>query len=293
MKVDLVIATYNRAGQIGDTLENVFGHDDGFNRLWVVNNCSTDRTREVLDAFDHDKLTIIHNRQNLGAAGGKNVGLRQSDADIIVVIDDDAVFYSDRPVATVREIFNRDAGLGLIQFKIINEALGKILKYEFPGDDPSIRGDESFEIGYFIGAGHAIRKSMLEAVGYYPDDFGLYAHEEVDLSYRAVNGGYRMRYEPSIAVLHKKAPGGRMSRRDAIYQMFYNRLVMTRKYLPFPYSAVNNFLWFVKTTLDARSIGVSFSAYAEFLGNRSRVARQKLNPAALDYMRRNAGRLFR
>jgi GT2 family glycosyltransferase len=293
MKVDLVIATYNRAEQIKETLENVIAYGDGLNHIFVVNNNSTDHTREVLDGIKHDGLSVIHNRENLGAAGGKNVGLRKSNADIIIVMDDDAIFFSDRPVAAVVDIFSRYPDLGVIQFKIINFQSRKILRYEFPGDDPQVRGDDSFEIGYFIGAGHALRKSMLEDIGYYPDNFGLYAHEEVDLSYRAVIGGYRMRYESAVAVLHKKAPGGRLSKRETIYTMFYNRLVMTRKYLPFPYSVINNFLWFVKTAVDARSAFLALSAYLDYFRNRSKVRLQKMGPEALLYMRRNNGRLFR
>lgn len=204
MKVDLVIATYNRADQLKETLQNVLHYDDGLNSIYVINNNSTDHTKNVLDRFDGGKITVVHNNKNIGAAAGKNVGLRMSNADIIIVIDDDAIFCSTNPVETVKKHFKNNPKLGVIQFKIINYSTNNVLKYEFPGDSPEDHCNDSFEIGYFIGAGHALRKSMLDEVGYYPDDFGLYAHEEVDMSYRAVNNGYIMRYEPSVAVYHKK-----------------------------------------------------------------------------------------
>lgn len=293
MKIDLVIATYNRADQLRQTLKNVLDYCKGLNKIYVVNNNSTDNTEALLNEFEGEKLIVIHNEKNLGAAEGKNVGLRRSDADIIIIIDDDAEFFSDDPVGCVRRLFREDEQLGLIQFKIVNYQTKKILKHEFPGDDPEGRGNDNFEIGYFIGAGHAIRKKMLEEIGYYPDDFGLYAHEEIDLSYRAASNGYVMRYTPAIAVYHKKDAGGRLPPDKVLFNMFYNRLVMTRKYLPFPYSVVNNFLWFMKTTIDARSPALAFAAYRQYLCRKSSIHQKLLSSEAIKYMHRNHGRLFR
>lgn len=293
MNIDLVIATYNRADQLAETLTNVKQWANGLNKIYVVNNNSQDNTAEVLRHFEDDQTVVIHNSSNLGAAGGKNVGLRRSTADVIIVIDDDALFCSSDPVAHVRDRFEANPRLGIIQFKIINYQTKRVLKYEFPADDPDRRADDAFDIGYFIGAGHAIRKSMLEEVGYYPDDFGIYAHEEIDLSYRAVNAGYMMRYTPEIAVYHKKAPGGRLTQREVAYHLLYNRLIMTHKYLPFPYSAINTLLWLVKTTFDVGSPSVAIAAYWTFLRRKRHVAPTLLSRDALRYMHRNGGRLFR
>jgi GT2 family glycosyltransferase len=292
MQVDLVIATYNRAEQLRETLQNVLATAVGINKVYVVNNASTDHTRELLDGMDDGRIVAIHNERNLGAAAGKNVGLRRSEAELIIVLDDDALFCSEDPVGEVRRLFAEER-LGVVQFKIINFQTGRVLRYEFPGDDPERRADTQFPIGYFIGAGHAIRKRMLEEVGYYPDDFGLYAHEEVDLSYRAVNHGYTMRYAPSVAVQHKKAPGGRLPPRDVLHHMLLNRLVMTRKYLPAPYSLINNLLWLLRTALVARSPALAFAAYRAYRARRPAIARQTLTREAMAYLFRNHGRVFR
>lgn len=293
MRVDIVIATYNRAEILKKTIENVLESAHGFGKLYVVDNASTDNTRAVLESFVDDRLITVFNDQNLGAAGGKNAGLRMSTSDIVVVIDDDAVFASDNPIEEVVRIFESDEHLGLIQFKIINYQTGKVLRYEFPGDHPDIDQNNSFNIGYFIGAGHAIRKSMLERVGYYPDDFGLYAHEEVDLSYRAINHGYTMRYEPSVAVLHKKAPGGRMPANAVLHQLLLNRMIMSRKYLPRRYALVNNFLWIAKTLFNSRSPFLIVVVLREYIMKKASIIPDVLTHQALHYMKQYNGRLFR
>jgi GT2 family glycosyltransferase len=293
MRVDIVIATYNRAETLRETIGNVLASAPGFENLYVVDNASTDHTRSVIGSFADNRLIAVFNDQNLGAAGGKNVGLRRSKADIIVVIDDDAVFSCDNPVGEVVRIFEADERLGLIQFKIINYQTGKVLRYEFPGDHPDAEQDNSFNIGYFIGAGHAIRKSMLERVGYYPDDFGLYAHEEIDLSYRAINHGYSMRYEPSVAVLHKKAPGGRLPANAVLHQLLLNRMIMSRKYLPYRYALVNNLLWIAKTLFNSRSPLLIVEVFREYAIRRASIIPAVLTHHALRYMKKYNGRLLR
>jgi GT2 family glycosyltransferase len=293
MQVDIVIATYNRADTLKETIENVLSTAHGFNKLFVIDNASTDHTRAVLESFKDERLIPIFNEENLGAAGGKNVGLRISTADVVIVIDDDAVFSTTDPVSEVIRIFNGTENLGLIQFKIINFQSRKVLGYEFPGIHPDTDQDKSFNIGYFIGAGHAIRKSMLDQVGYYPDDFGLYAHEEIDLSYRAINHGFIMRYEPSIAVFHKKAPGGRLPAKAVLYQLLLNRMIMSKKYLPLRYAFISNLLWIFRTLYQSKSILLIIHVLRDYRFKVACISASVLSPQALIYMKKNNGRLYK
>jgi len=292
MKIDIVIATYNRANQILETIDNILQFIDDINKIYIVNNNSTDNTKEVLDKVTHEKIDITHSQKNLGAPGGKNIGLRKSDADVIIVIDDDAIFFTDNPIQKVKDIFNANEDLGIIQFKIVNFKEKRIQRYEFPGDNPEQDGDKEFYAGYFIGAGHAIRKNMLEKVGYYPDDF-FYAHEEIDLSYNAINGGFTIKYFPSVGVYHKKDPGGRLPPNKVIESMFKNRLIMSYKYLPFFYRTISNILWFIKTFKDSKSILVPINAIKDFLDIKSSLKQNILSNNAIGYMKKYHGRLYR
>ena len=292
MKIDIVIATYNRAKQLGETIENVLQFEQDINKFYIINNASQDNTQELLNQIDHPKVVVFNNYKNLGAPGGKNVGLKESDADIVVVIDDDAIFYSEDPIREIERIFNTDKALGIIQFKIVNYYEKRIHAYEFPGGDSQKDGDTEFECGYFIGAGHAIKKDMLEQCGYYPDSF-FYAHEEVDLSYRAINAGFKIKYCPSVSVYHKKDPGGRLKPNEVILQNFKNRLIMSYCYLPLQYRAVSNLLWFVKTLLESKSFFVPIKAIRLFGKEKKEYTRDKLSRNAIDYLKRTNGRLYR
>jgi len=292
MKIDAVIATYNREDCIVDAVNSLLQYQDDMGVIYVVINGSTDKTMERLSVFsDEDKVILIEIDKNLGAPGGKNIGMRRSDADVLVIIDDDAEFFSDEPIKLIDEIFSADPVLGIIQFKIVNYAQKHIMNNEFPGKDVATQGDSEFKIGSYTGAGHAIRKNMLESVGYYQDSF-FYGHEELDLSFRAIQGGWSIWYKPSIGVYHKKNPGGRLPKREMIVNMLLNRMIISRKYLPLKYRVVSTVLWCSKVALWSRSIVVPLLAIREYLKLRHNIERFQLSAEALNYMKHNYGRLW-
>ena len=88
-----VIVTYNRLDALKTTVGNTLAQD--FHAVVVVNNLSTDGTKEWLDAQQDPRLEVIHSGANLGGAGGFHLGFdhaarKVSGADWLVAFDDDA-----------------------------------------------------------------------------------------------------------------------------------------------------------------------------------------------------------
>lgn len=72
-KISLLIYTYNRAHLIEESIHSVLNQTYRDFELVLVNNGSTDHTRDVLDKYaSHEKVRVIHVEQNLGSAGGMN-----------------------------------------------------------------------------------------------------------------------------------------------------------------------------------------------------------------------------
>ena len=98
--LDLVIVTYNRLDKLKKTLQHYVVQTHAFRNLIIVDNCSTDGTREYLDEWSKentpfDKI-IIHTKENIGGSGGFYLGQKKAmklRADWIFVADDDA--YAD------------------------------------------------------------------------------------------------------------------------------------------------------------------------------------------------------
>ena len=88
-----VIVTFNRLEKLKETIARTL--DNPFYRVVVVNNASTDDTRNWLDSLSDPRLENLHNKTNLGGAGGFNRGLAHvakelPGADWLVCFDDDA-----------------------------------------------------------------------------------------------------------------------------------------------------------------------------------------------------------
>ena len=91
-KVFAVIVTFNRLPMLQQTLSHTLSEPlDG---VIVINNASTDGTRDWLDAQKHPLLQVVHLPVNGGGAGGFHHGfdhvVKHTDADWLVCFDDDA-----------------------------------------------------------------------------------------------------------------------------------------------------------------------------------------------------------
>lgn len=82
-----------------------------FDRVVVVDNCSTDGSGEYLDNLSrqHDRVTVFHMEENLGGAGGFAFGfgkMTETDCDWFLIIDDDAMIeasYMEKLARAVRD----------------------------------------------------------------------------------------------------------------------------------------------------------------------------------------------
>jgi rhamnopyranosyl-N-acetylglucosaminyl-diphospho-decaprenol beta-1,3/1,4-galactofuranosyltransferase len=92
--VAVVLVTYNRAELLGRALDGLAAQTRQPDVVVVVDNASTDRTREVLEARDDLPLHVLHNEENTGGAGGFELGMRTAydqGVDRIWLMDDDVV----------------------------------------------------------------------------------------------------------------------------------------------------------------------------------------------------------
>ncbi len=100
-KNGVVIVTYNRLNLLKECLSAVFAQVYPFTEIIVVNNASTDGTKEYLDSLQSTEkthLSVIHSAENLGGSGGFYLGMETARAkgfDYLLIIDDDAIIQPD------------------------------------------------------------------------------------------------------------------------------------------------------------------------------------------------------
>tara|TARA_Y100000034_G_scaffold18330_1_gene20259 strand:+ start:7943 stop:9172 length:1230 start_codon:yes stop_codon:yes gene_type:complete len=91
--VSFIIPAYNEAESIEECLKHVFKSYNNILEVIVVNDCSTDNTKEIVNELKkkYSKIKLINNQKNLGnAAKSQNVGLKYAKADFVAIVDADS-----------------------------------------------------------------------------------------------------------------------------------------------------------------------------------------------------------
>ncbi|MDH3445546.1 MAG: glycosyltransferase [Deltaproteobacteria bacterium] len=87
--ISVVIATYNRADLLAETIDSVFGQEFKDLELIVVDDGSTDGTRSVLQKYGA-RLQYIY-QQNRGPSAARNFGVRHAKGSWISIQDSDDI----------------------------------------------------------------------------------------------------------------------------------------------------------------------------------------------------------
>ncbi|TRV74651.1 glycosyltransferase family 2 protein [Streptomyces sp. 130] len=258
-RIGVVIVTMgNRPRELEALLASVAKQDVPAARVVLVGNATPldDVSTDVLDAAGTPGATAVTKvplTGNLGCPGGRNVGLellRDADeVDVVVELDDDGLLIATDVFREVRRLFAEDPGLGIIGFRVADEH-GRTERRWVPrlrAGDP-MRGGP---VTAFLGGGHAFSMPMLRQVGLWPAEF-FFGHEESDLAWRALDGGWEIRYVPTLVLQHPRTSPAR----HAVYYRFTarNRVWLARRRLPAPLVPVYLGVWIALAMLRMRSV---------------------------------------
>jgi len=87
--VSIILPTYNRAYCIRRAIDSVLNQTFADFELIVIDDGSTDDTRQVVEAYDDPRIVHVHNDGNRGQTARLNDGLRLARADLIAFQDSD------------------------------------------------------------------------------------------------------------------------------------------------------------------------------------------------------------
>ena len=231
--VDVILLSWNRTEMTIETIESLLEQKGVDLKIWIVDQGSTPDNLAMLKAATqaYPNICIEALEENVGVPGGRNIGMALGSSEYTVSIDNDAIFESDDALARVVQIFDQEPDLGVIGFRIMNYYTQQDDEYSWSYPKPlkQIR-DQRFLTTCFCGCGHAIRRSVFEKANRYDAELFFY-WEETDFSYRVINLGYKIVYEPSIRVRHKVSPEARVSwEGQRFYYLVRNVIYMRLKY---------------------------------------------------------------
>lgn len=88
-QVSVIIPAYNREATIGRAIRSVLSQSFNDLELIVVDDCSTDGTRAVVQGVDDRRIRYMRHERNLGAAAARNTGIRSAQGQILAFLDSD------------------------------------------------------------------------------------------------------------------------------------------------------------------------------------------------------------
>ena len=218
--VSIVILTWNSESFVDTCLESISWQTRGDYELVIVDNASRDKTLERVELSPFGRIVskVIANKENIGYAGGNNVGWRAASGKIIIFLNPDTVveprWLEELAGALEHEPQAAVAGCKIFypNTRTLQHAGGIIhpngmTTHRGNGEEDRGQYDEICEMDYVTGAAIAVRRDFLESVGGFDEEYFPAYFEESDLCYRARKRGKKVLYVPKAALYHFESPG--------------------------------------------------------------------------------------
>ena len=253
VKLSVVIVNYNVRYYLEQCLRSVLRALVGIPaEVWVVDNASTDGSLEYL-CPRFPEVKFIANTENQGFSRANNQAIRQSKGEYVLLLNPDTLVAEDtfrvclnfldshpdvgatgvrmlhpdgrfapesrRGLPTPFTSFCKMTGLGMLfpNSKLFGRYYMRYLDPEQPNP-----------IEVISGAFNMIRRKALDQIGLLDEDFFMYG-EDIDLSYRLLQGGWKNYYLPCL-ILHYKGESTEKSSYRYVHVFYEAMLIFFNKH---------------------------------------------------------------
>ncbi|WP_170227953.1 glycosyltransferase family 2 protein [Vicingus serpentipes] len=252
MKLSIIIVNYNVKNFLDQCLNSVFkGITKIEAEVFVVDNISTDGSVEMVQK-KYPSVKLIANEKNVGFSIANNQAIKIAKGEYILLLNPDTVVEEDTFEKCI-QFSDNQTELGGLGVKMI-DGNGIFLPESKRGlPTPSVsfykifglsslfpkskkfakyhlgylNEDETNEIEILSGAYMWMRKSVLDEIGYLDEGFFMYG-EDIDLSYRIIQAGYKNYYFPKTKIIHYKGESTKKGSINYVF-VFYNAMIIFSK----------------------------------------------------------------
>ena len=248
MKIAVVILNWNGIKLLEQFLPSIIQYSTEA-AIYVADNASTDDSVAFVKA-NFPTVQIIQNATNYGFAQGYNEALKNLDAEIYALVNSD-VEVTENWLKPIVKTFENEPKTAIIQPKILDyknkdyfeyagAAGGFIDQYGYPFcrgrifetlEKDNGQYDTDCELFWASGACFFIRSTVYKELKGFDSDF--FAHqEEIDLCWRAINNGHKIKYNFNSIVYHVGGATLEKANPKKTELNFRNSLLMLTKNVP-------------------------------------------------------------
>ena len=213
--VSIIIITRNRPFLLRHAIKRVLAQPYPHKELIVIDSSSNNESEQVIAEYPEVLYVRLHGQRH-NRPQARNKGFAISSGEIIAIIDDDSMVQPSWLEALVDTY--RDETVGAAGGRIIHvpepycdqETGSPILAIRSSGraiikNIGSVSTDQ-VEADWLSGCNMSLRRKALEQVGGFDPAYTLTnTREDMDLSFRVKKAGWRVVFNPAIAVVHFSA----------------------------------------------------------------------------------------
>lgn len=176
-KISIILPTYNRAHLIGKSIDAVLNQTYPHFELIIIDDCSTDNTKEFIQTYSDERIKYIKLEENRGASGARNEGIKIAKYDYIAFCDSDDFFDEKKLELQINAFLeSNDDKLGFVyhKFKYVTGTLSGTVfpNNEWPIEDMSGRLYERLFLGNLIGCPTIMAtRECIEISGFFDESY--------------------------------------------------------------------------------------------------------------------------
>ncbi len=257
-KVTLITVNYRQTELTCKLLDSIKINSYPNLETIVVDNGSLNECNDIFKSH-LPTVKVISSTQNLGFAGGNNLGIKSSTGGFLFFINNDTVL-TDGLVEALISRFKISDNVGGVSPKIKYFDSKEYVQYagftevnSWTGRNETIGKNQldsdafnkPHQTPYLHGAAMMIKREVIEKVGLMHEEYFLY-YEELDWCSHIRKSGYSLWYEPTGLIYHKESASvGKMSPLKIYYETRGRLLFMKRNYSALQFNFFKFFFYFI------------------------------------------------
>jgi hypothetical protein len=220
MKTSLIVVNYNGAMHIERCLRSILTQTEDDFGIVVIDNASTDGSLATVERFvaENGCIRLIVNPDNVGFAKAVNQGIRESDSELIALVNNDAFLDEGWLAAMLRAVeAHHDAAVFASKILFTDGTInstGHVIHHGFAVMDRGFleedHGQYDLEehMASACAAAALYRRSLFDEVGPFDEDYFMYI-EVVDICLRAHLADRKVLYVPTAVAHHAHTSASR------------------------------------------------------------------------------------
>ena len=275
MTLSIIIVNYNVKHFLHQCLKSIERSKQKIDlEIFVVDNNSVDGSINMIqNEFPYVKL--ISNDKNTGFAKANNQAIKKAKGEYILLLNPDTIIEENTLIETI-SFLQKNTEAGALGVKMIDGngdflpeskrslpspsiAFYKIfgLSFLFPKSKKFgkyhlnyLDKEKTHEIDVISGAFFMIRKKIIDEIGMLDENFFMYG-EDIDLSYRIQQKGYKNFYLPTTSIIHYKGESTKKTSINYIFTFYQAMIIFVKKH--YNTSKANPLIFIINTAIFIRA----------------------------------------